>query len=99
VRAVVNCRVCELATALWLLLVTFCKSSVNPITNPNPSRVTHTRDSIMKRLVTINRITLIYRPTSEEIFQVPAHSVALYRKIPWIRTILFYDFRAGIVSK
>jgi hypothetical protein len=35
-RAVVNCRVCELAIALQLLVVTICKCSVNPITNPNP---------------------------------------------------------------
>jgi hypothetical protein len=36
VRAVVNCRVCELAKALYLLVVTICKCSINPITNPNP---------------------------------------------------------------
>jgi hypothetical protein len=36
VRAVVNCRVCELAIALWLLLFTIYKCSGNPITNPNP---------------------------------------------------------------
>jgi hypothetical protein len=36
VRAVVNGRVQELAIALQLLVVTFCKSSINLITNPNP---------------------------------------------------------------
>jgi hypothetical protein len=36
VRAVGNCRVCELAITLQVLVVTFCKVSVNPITNPNP---------------------------------------------------------------
>jgi hypothetical protein len=36
VRAAVYCRVCELAIALSLLVVTICKCSVNPITNPNP---------------------------------------------------------------
>jgi hypothetical protein len=36
VQAVMNCKVCELAKALELLLVTFCKNSTNPITNPNP---------------------------------------------------------------
>jgi hypothetical protein len=36
VRAVVNCRVCEKALALQLLVVTFCKSTIYPITNPNP---------------------------------------------------------------
>jgi hypothetical protein len=36
VRVVVNCRVCELATALYLLVVTICKCSINPITDPNP---------------------------------------------------------------
>jgi hypothetical protein len=49
VRAVVNCRVCELAIALWLLVVMICKLSINPITNPNPSIITHTRDSILKK--------------------------------------------------
>jgi hypothetical protein len=36
VSAVVNCSVCELVTVLHLLVVTICKWSVNPITNPNP---------------------------------------------------------------
>jgi hypothetical protein len=36
VHAVVKCRVCELAITLWLLVVMFCKCSINPITNPNP---------------------------------------------------------------
>jgi hypothetical protein len=27
---------CELAIALWLLVATICKLSINPITNPNP---------------------------------------------------------------
>jgi hypothetical protein len=35
VRAVVNCRVCELAIVLELLVFTICKCSINPITNPN----------------------------------------------------------------
>jgi hypothetical protein len=33
---VVNCRLCELPIALELLVVTICKTSINPITNPNP---------------------------------------------------------------
>jgi hypothetical protein len=36
VRTVVTCRVCESAVALELLVVTICKCSRNPITNPNP---------------------------------------------------------------
>jgi hypothetical protein len=36
VHAVVDCRVCELAVALELIVVTLCKSLINPITNPNP---------------------------------------------------------------
>jgi hypothetical protein len=36
VRAVVNCRVCELTIVLQLLVVTICKWSINPVTNPNP---------------------------------------------------------------
>jgi hypothetical protein len=36
VHAVVNCRVCELAIALELLVVRICKTEINPITNPNP---------------------------------------------------------------
>jgi hypothetical protein len=35
-RAVINCWVFELAIALWLLAVTICKWSINPVTNPNP---------------------------------------------------------------
>jgi hypothetical protein len=31
-----NCRVCELGIVLQLLVVTICKCSINPITNPNP---------------------------------------------------------------
>jgi hypothetical protein len=34
--AVVNCRVCELAIALQLLVVRMCKRQVNPITSSNP---------------------------------------------------------------
>jgi hypothetical protein len=34
--AVVNCKECELAIALELLVVTFCRWSVNAITNLNP---------------------------------------------------------------
>jgi ribosomal protein L37AE/L43A len=48
VRAVANCRVCELAIALQLLVVMVWKCSVNPITNPNPVYShTHTRDNIV----------------------------------------------------
>jgi hypothetical protein len=36
VRAIVNCRMCKLAIALWLLVITFCKCSINPIINANP---------------------------------------------------------------
>jgi hypothetical protein len=47
-RAVVNCIVCELAIALYLLVVTMC--SINSITNPNPVYShTHTRDNINRQ--------------------------------------------------
>jgi hypothetical protein len=46
-RAVMNCRVCELAIAPQLLVVAISKYSVNPITNPNLSIVTHMRDNIV----------------------------------------------------
>jgi hypothetical protein len=36
VRAVLNCRPCELATAQWWLEVTICKWSIYPITFSNP---------------------------------------------------------------
>jgi hypothetical protein len=36
VRAKVKCKVCELAIALWLLVIPNIKSAINPITNPNP---------------------------------------------------------------
>jgi hypothetical protein len=32
----VNCGVCELAIALYFLVVMICKCSINPITNPHP---------------------------------------------------------------
>jgi hypothetical protein len=47
VRVVVNYRVCDLAIALWLLVVMIHKCSINPITNPNPVYShTHTCDNI-----------------------------------------------------
>jgi hypothetical protein len=46
VHAVVNRRVCELETALQFLVVMICKCSINPITNPNPSTVTLSRDNM-----------------------------------------------------
>jgi hypothetical protein len=33
----VTCRACELAIALWLLVVTICQWPIDPITNPNPA--------------------------------------------------------------
>jgi hypothetical protein len=35
INAVVNCRVCELAISLQLLIVTICDSSINLVTNTN----------------------------------------------------------------
>jgi hypothetical protein len=46
VCALVNCRLCELAIASYLLVVPICKYSINPFTNPDPSTVNHTRDII-----------------------------------------------------
>jgi hypothetical protein len=48
VRAVVNCRVCELAIELLFLVVTICKCSINPITDQILSVVTHTRDNMQE---------------------------------------------------
>jgi hypothetical protein len=49
VRALVNCRVCELALVLLLSVVTFCKSSINPVSNPNTVYShTHTRDNMVR---------------------------------------------------
>jgi hypothetical protein len=36
VRATVNCKLCELVKRLQLLLKSSCKSSINPVTTPNP---------------------------------------------------------------
>jgi hypothetical protein len=44
VHAVENCKVCELAIALCLLVITICKCS--KIQLPTPSVVTHTCDNI-----------------------------------------------------
>jgi hypothetical protein len=46
VRAVVNCRVCDLATVLYLIEVTICNCSINPLTNPNPV-YSHSRTRII----------------------------------------------------
>jgi hypothetical protein len=49
--AVVNSRVCQLAIALELLVVTTCSCAINPITNPNlVCSHTHTRDSMFGRV-------------------------------------------------
>jgi hypothetical protein len=54
VHAVVNCWVCQLAAVLQLLVVMFCKCSINLITNPTPSIVTHTRDNIITTLPSLS---------------------------------------------
>jgi hypothetical protein len=41
VRDVVNFRVCELAIALWLIVVECYKSKINSIPNPNPMSSQH----------------------------------------------------------
>jgi hypothetical protein len=43
VHAVMNCRVCELAIVLQLIVVMVCKHPINLITHPNPvcSHLTH----------------------------------------------------------
>jgi hypothetical protein len=46
VRAIVNCKVCELAIQLELLVVTIFKSQINPISNPNLVYSHIPRDSI-----------------------------------------------------
>jgi hypothetical protein len=49
-RAIVKSKVCELAVALELLVVTICKSQINHITHPNPV-YSHTvsHDSMLNR--------------------------------------------------
>jgi hypothetical protein len=45
-RVLMDSKLCELELAPELLVITLCKSSVYPITNPNAvSSHTHTRDS------------------------------------------------------
>jgi hypothetical protein len=53
VRAVVKCTVCELALALYLLVVTSFKSPVNQITNPYPvsRRIYHVTMYIVANVV------------------------------------------------
>jgi hypothetical protein len=36
VHYAMNCRVCDIATALELIVVMSCKVEINPTTNPNP---------------------------------------------------------------
>jgi hypothetical protein len=45
-RVLANCRWCELAIALELLLITNLESPLNPITNPNPLYNQKRRDDI-----------------------------------------------------
>jgi hypothetical protein len=47
VQAVVICWVCQLAIALYLLVIPSCKCAINPITNPEGSVVTLLRDNIV----------------------------------------------------
>jgi hypothetical protein len=47
VCAVVICKVWKLAIVLQLIIVMICKWSLNAISNPNPSIITHTRDSLV----------------------------------------------------
>jgi hypothetical protein len=62
VRAVVKCWVCELTIALWSLVVTICKCSINPINNPNPvysqsytqQYITHILYGISDKLIMLN---------------------------------------------
>jgi hypothetical protein len=47
VRALVNCRVCELAIALYSLVITMRECSINiPLPIQTPPIVTHTRDNM-----------------------------------------------------
>jgi hypothetical protein len=46
VSVAVNCGMCALGTALYLLAATFCKRSVLPVSNPNPVYRTHACDNI-----------------------------------------------------
>jgi hypothetical protein len=45
-QSVLRARVCELLIALYLVVMTICKCSVNTITSKSPPVVNITRDSI-----------------------------------------------------
>jgi hypothetical protein len=64
VRAVENCRACQLATALQLLAVMICKCSMYPITNPNPSVVTLNYVTILLTVFQKNMLRRIIGPKS-----------------------------------
>jgi hypothetical protein len=68
-RLSVNCKVCELAIALQLFVVTSCvyKCSINQITNPNPvySHI-NTRNNIFFWLVTYTRCQYRLSTTSDQ---------------------------------
>jgi hypothetical protein len=56
VRAIVNCKMCESALALQLLLIIpSCKCVIKPITNPNPAYSHLTCDNIIHVLPVRNR--------------------------------------------
>jgi hypothetical protein len=49
VRGLVNCRACDLAIALWLLVVTFCKILINSVAHPKPTcSYTPSCDNVIK---------------------------------------------------
>jgi hypothetical protein len=69
VCAVLNCRMCEWAIALLLLAVPICKSSINPITNPNPLYShNHTPDSMIKLKAKLSLGLIKRTPGHEEVW-------------------------------
>jgi hypothetical protein len=87
-RAVVNCRVCELAIALQLLVVTIHKRSINPIANPNP--VCSQRDNTNDHGITI----LEHEPFSRHPRDVHDHT---YRRIVLLFRLTRHNDRGGTV--
>jgi hypothetical protein len=60
VHVVVNYSVCELATALQLLVVTISKCSINPVTSQTLSTVAHKHDNILtKKLYRLHPVVYI----------------------------------------
>jgi hypothetical protein len=51
VHAAVNCKVCEIAIVLEVIVVKSCKRTLHAVTNRDPPADNHMRDSRFKKII------------------------------------------------